>query len=304
MLGVGGKRTRRLWRAKCPLPDHDDEDPSWSIVDDPADERHGSWYCFGCDEGGGPVQLAAAIKNVTSQEAAEWLREVGVVGVATKPQGIIVEVASAIPSRLRWPIPGLELDPDKWPEAAKRYFEHTRGLLLDLASRHGIGATSEGKPSRSIVIPVESFGSIRTWASRSYVSKEHSQAQRRDGAQPEMALWGEPWLKPGKDPALVCEAVFDGLSLTALGFRNVVAVLGASALTPAKLAAIARCDDVVVCTDNDKAGDSAASRIMQSLARHCRVVRALPPEGHDFGSAPVDQIIKVMAEAMRRLEVE
>jgi hypothetical protein len=40
------------WTARCPLPDHDDATPSFSVYED-----SDSWYCFGCGRGGDLIQL-------------------------------------------------------------------------------------------------------------------------------------------------------------------------------------------------------------------------------------------------------
>ena len=50
------KRTGRLLKGSCPLPDHKDRSPSFYCYPD----GHGlcsSWWCFGCDRGGDVVDL-------------------------------------------------------------------------------------------------------------------------------------------------------------------------------------------------------------------------------------------------------
>ncbi len=48
----------------CPLPNHNDSNPSFNVYPD------GKWYCFGCREYGDVVDLWAAIKGLQSMEAA------------------------------------------------------------------------------------------------------------------------------------------------------------------------------------------------------------------------------------------
>lgn len=303
VLAVLGVRAERrggsLW-ASCPLPGHRDSTPSWSIL--ASGERAGNWYCHGCGRGGGPVELVVAIRGMDRDAAREWLRSYE----RTSWSAPIIEVSARIPARLRrWPLVGAEPSFVSWPERARRHWEEKRGLPAHLARDVSAAATGPecSQAPMSIVFPVVSFGALRTWVGRSYVPtrRSHYQASRDDGAQPDLALWGEPWLDPSTGPALVCEGIYDALSLTACGLRNAVAVLGAHAITPAKVAAVARGGAVVICTDADVAGDAAADSLSRALARHCRVERARPPEGHDWGSAPVRAIVDVVGDAATRL---
>lgn len=67
-LLCGPGRMRRVgerWIARCPLPDHEDRTPSFTVY-----PTNNSWYCFGCLRGGDVVDLAAAAWNYGDGEAA------------------------------------------------------------------------------------------------------------------------------------------------------------------------------------------------------------------------------------------
>ena len=52
----GPGKMRRIgenWTARCPLPDHDERTPSFTVY--PGDR---GWWCFGCGRGGDVVELA------------------------------------------------------------------------------------------------------------------------------------------------------------------------------------------------------------------------------------------------------
>lgn len=75
----GGVRLRRVGRryvGLCPL--HGDRRPSLSV--DPAGNR---WYCFGCQQGGGPVQWVMAVLQVDRPTALARLRADGWLGPLT-----------------------------------------------------------------------------------------------------------------------------------------------------------------------------------------------------------------------------
>jgi len=55
-LLCGPGRMRRIgerWTARCPLPDHDEKTPSFTVY--PGDR---GWWCYGCNRGGDVVDLA------------------------------------------------------------------------------------------------------------------------------------------------------------------------------------------------------------------------------------------------------
>jgi CHC2 zinc finger len=49
----------------CPLPDHDDRTPSFQVL-----ESH--WRCFGCNRGGGIIDLAAALYGIEPRGQGYW----------------------------------------------------------------------------------------------------------------------------------------------------------------------------------------------------------------------------------------
>jgi len=74
---VGGPLSRRgqTFTTRCPLPDHDDGSPSFTVY---ADNERG-WCCFGCGRGGDVVHLYALAWGCTDMRvaAAELLMEFG-----------------------------------------------------------------------------------------------------------------------------------------------------------------------------------------------------------------------------------
>ncbi len=71
MRSVGNK-----WVARCPLPDHEDRSPSFTVYPD-----EGGWFCYGCLRGGDVVELArfawAYDKAEVAMAAAQLLTEFG-----------------------------------------------------------------------------------------------------------------------------------------------------------------------------------------------------------------------------------
>jgi DNA primase len=54
LCGPGGlRRVGQEWLGRCPLPDHEDRSPSFTV-----NPEKGVWFCHGCLRGGDVVELA------------------------------------------------------------------------------------------------------------------------------------------------------------------------------------------------------------------------------------------------------
>lgn len=54
----------------CPLPDHEDSNPSFSIFADGS-----RWKCYGCNRGGGAIDLVKEFHGGSFIDAKRWLAE-------------------------------------------------------------------------------------------------------------------------------------------------------------------------------------------------------------------------------------
>ena len=83
---------------------------------------------------------------------------------------------------------------------------------------------------------------------------------------------------------LICEALIDALTLWSHGFRNVTAAYGVNGFTDDHWALLRACRParVVICFDNDEAGNRAAEELAERLAAEgVAVWRAALPTGKD-----------------------
>jgi CHC2 zinc finger len=70
------RRSGKEWVGRCPLPDHEDQTPSFTV-----NKAKNLWWCHGCLRGGDVVKLAQLAWNYTEREshtaAADVLHEFG-----------------------------------------------------------------------------------------------------------------------------------------------------------------------------------------------------------------------------------
>jgi DNA primase catalytic core len=96
-------------------------------------------------------------------------------------------------------------------------------------------------------------------------------------------VWNEAGLF-GQKEWLLCEALLDALTLWAAGFRNVTASYGVNGFTPDHwhLLDELKPERVILCYDNDPAGNAAAEALRPRLEeKGVAVIRARLPDGQD-----------------------
>jgi DNA primase catalytic core len=100
---------------------------------------------------------------------------------------------------------------------------------------------------------------------------------------PQRGVWNAGALAPGGD-WLVCEALIDALTLWCHGWRNVTASYGVNGFTAEHMALVRERKPrrVVICYDNDTAGNAQAEALAKELAAlGVEVWRAVLPEKKD-----------------------
>jgi DNA primase len=97
-------------------------------------------------------------------------------------------------------------------------------------------------------------------------------------------VWNGPALEKQRE-WLLCESIIDALSFWCQGFRNVTCAYGVNGFTADHWALLRlyRPGRVVICYDNDEAGNNAAKKLSGELAAEgFQVWRAVPPIGKDI----------------------
>jgi DNA primase len=266
----------RKLKALCPSPDHDDNDPSWTIIVDDTSPKYGSHHCFACKFGGGPWELVAAAKNIPVEEAGEWIyKALGGEHEITEDDVPKVVVRTPMKPRdleLPWGVQIPSLHGGEWFVPAFDYLID-RGIPDWQIQRWHIGFATKGSVAMRVVVPVVTRGKLMSYVARTFINdpKRYDTPKRTDGARPESAIFGEPGFDPDVRTVTIAEGVFSMRALERAGAPNPCAILGASALGPVKYDFFNRFERVLIATDPDKAGDLAASALQLFCERHTKV---------------------------------
>lgn len=304
-LGIKAKRQGPKFVASCPSPAHNDSSPSWSIINDPRSDKHGSHRCFGCSLQGGPWELAAAVHGSSLEEAGVWVwKELGVgreARIGDVPRVVVRSIGQRERPRFELPF-GVQIpsvDGSSWFAPALDYL-HARGIPDWQIERWHIGFARIGRCALRVVIPIHTAGELYSYVARRIVNDEaprYDVARQTDpGARPDFALFGEPAFE-GKRVVTVAEGCFSMMALERAGAPNPCAVLGVENLGDDKIDLLSRFETMLVATDPDRAGDACMRALSSKLGRYVELrrvqLRVSPDDASDQENA--ERIAEVWA---------
>lgn len=317
-LGVEVRKTagRELW-APCPLhgvAGRPERTPSFRIRNDPGDEKHGFYQCFGSCEGdrrnGGILKLVRLVLDLSGwKEARAWLRGKEIEREAEPPPARVAVVSSA-PKILGRGMPapkGAIVAPVAgWPSPARRYLVEKRGVPPEQAERWGLGYASVGRLAGRIYLPAhDRAGRLVNYTARSFVGHDQKFKEPPEGSGADKgAVFGERfWPGPGARRVVVAlESALNALAVERVVGLPVGSIFGSEVL-PAHLLRLGTFDVVLVASDPDKAGEKYYRAVRAGLARHAKVERVEIPEGTDcadLGRDAPDILRRAILEAADR----
>lgn len=301
----------RLW-ALCPF--HEDHKPSWFIRY--RGEHEGQHHCFTCKAGGGLVDLVMKMRGyVAPSSAIEWLKN-----FKEAPPPPVAAVSLQVQSPTKKPFKlsrAVRFEPlEKWPTLARRYAEQ-RGFAFQI-ERHRIGYAVEGRLEGRIVFVVwqgAPYMDLETWTPVSYQARTFIDHELRyyfpnEDENPNLDImfgachFPVPGLRR-RSRVHVTEGAINALAVERIlpprpdrgSAGHYACALGASDVREAHLNTLATFGEVVLVTDNDKAGNAAADSLYYSLARHTKVARVKFPPKEDPASVPVEICRAIISSA-------
>jgi hypothetical protein len=256
--------------ALCPSPDHGDgrgdrHIGTFSIHDDPGDERHGMAHCWSCKWGGDIFDVVRLVTGCGFDEALEFVAG-GATPVADVEESPVQEEDPEIYWRdlKEWRSPGVKMPRGCVPVGpgtrAERYLaERLFGSVL--AREEGI---LDWRRAKRIVVPVRMYGKLVTWVARSYngVKPKTITPELEDVGS------GSRWAIGGYDEAEAggvlntTESWANRLRLKQAGWSNPLSLCGSDLTEERVLAIMAlKPEKIVHWIDGDAAGRRLARDI-------------------------------------------
>ncbi|NLU24869.1 MAG: DNA primase [Clostridiales bacterium] len=290
----------------CPF--HNEKTPSFSVSPDKQ-----IYHCFGCKKGGGVISFVMEIENLSfpdavrflakranlpvpeddshgddrlrqrilhlNRDAARWYYE-----VLQRPEGSAVQayldkrqIHRAIAVRF-----GMGAAPDAWDTLllAMTQKGYTKAELLaaGLVVQGKNGHLYDKFRNRLILPVIDVRGDVIGFGSRVLDKSEPKYMNTPETItySKRRVLYGLNLAKKTKRPNMIlCEGNLDVVTLHQAGFDNAVASMG-TALTTEQTRLLSRyTKELVLCYDNDTAGQLATNRALEMLGRSEFAVRVL-----------------------------
>ena len=292
------KRKGTNYFGLCPF--HSEKTPSFSVAPDKQ-----MYHCFGCKKGGGVFSFIMEIENLTFPEAVEFLaRRAGMplpqegemqndgdrlrrrvlelnrtaarwfYDQLQQPQGAAVQ-AYLDKRQIRRSVAvrfGMGASLDQWDALLRAMSE--KGFTKKELMAAGLAVAGRGgriydKFRNRLMLPViDVRGDVVGFGSRVIDNSEPKYMNTTDTPtySKRRVLYGLNLAKKTKRPNIIlCEGNLDVVTLHQAGFDNAVASMG-TALTKEQLRLLSRyTKELVLCYDNDNAGQQATRRALELL---------------------------------------
>lgn len=281
--------------ARCPNHQPDNH-PSWSIVE--KGPERGLHACWSCQFSGGLWRLVAHVQGYTTDEdegrarAMQWLdstpdEEPALRAPKSSEDVTQVDVAPPMRRPMRLPAGVITAPLEQWVTPARRYAV-ARNLEAAQIDQWGLGYAVDGRLQGRIVVPVrDQRGKLANYMARDFTgssAKRYLYPSKHEGVDPRV-LFGEQWWpaeREHRDVVYVTEGALNALAVErALGACWLGAIGGASNVNVTVAAKLSTFGRVVVLTDADDAGDSAAKRLASDVEVIVPVARVRLPRDAD-----------------------
>jgi DNA primase len=293
-LGIKYRRQGHELQALCPF--HNDSKPSWSIRDQLGSPRHGRHHCFSCGQGGGVLALIEWVHGLTRDEARDWAARFGIFEQADLEASVELEVVGEPAPPFVMPREVIFKPFSEWVTPAKIY-AISRGITEDQVERWGIGYAVYGRLGGRIVLPIwDEAGRLASYTGRAFDGDELRYLHPKREENPrEGAIYGSHLWKGWRERVVINEGELNALACERAGEAAVGALSGVN-VTPDVIALLSSFDVVIVLTDPDAAGDTAAMKVFNSLTRWRRVVRIRLPAGYDAAKLDPEDLRAILSK--------
>jgi len=273
-LGVEGAFSGKEYIACCPMPEHEDKNPSFSISTE--GKSKGLWRCFSCGSSGNIIHLVQRVLGLERNEAVHKLLEWSGYG-----DRIVSPTTKEIISLLGDEQEDVEEDIVKIPMPKvsnsiksvvnylmekRRYTENKAG---EIAYHFQMKFSTDGYYKDRIIIPIfDSIGSQITFLACDVTGQQPKKVLQPKGSPMGRLLFNNN--NVSSDYVWVVEGVWDAIRLWNFG-EPAVAVFGSHLTSHQAKLLISKYNDVFLLYDGDDAGRETQNKAYELLSPYLNV---------------------------------
>lgn len=262
----------------CPLEEHEDKNPSFSISID-----NGRWRCFGCHGRGDLLSLMSVLWKCDREAARQ--RVYG--DDRNRPAGPVERIEEALALIAKEADQAADYsEPDVYalPDGAKRLVEGEpayeyaigRGLSHEIIRKHNLFTAPEYP--NWLYIPFDLYGQCRGWCRRDMTGLAERKYMMAGGMSPSVMFNLDGIC--GKEEVFLVEGAIDAMRImSVLPDLPVVAAL-TSKLSEVKEYWLSKMGvrTLVLAFDNDEAGQAGIRQIVKAVDDAFQIKLCLPPQ--------------------------
>ena len=260
----------------CPLPEHDDKNPSFRLG--LRDNCKGLWYCFSCGAKGNTIHLIQRVLSLTEEEAIEqigkWfgfpdlIRDISVKEIKKMLEDRIEnEVEEEI---IRFPMPRVEDDSSKIINylLERKYNE---AAATKIYTQYEMKICQNGYYRDRVIIPIhDSKGDMVMFEATTLDLKMNKMKKLYPSGSPvSKLLFNNHRIQ--SDYVCVCEGIFDAIKLN-LFELPAVSTFGASVSLYQTRMLINKYNKIYIMFDGDKAGKIGSENIIKEIYPYLQVI--------------------------------
>ncbi len=308
-LGIQVSDTGRYLKSCCPVPYHPGDGNNSGAWVWAYDQQKWRCYTHSCQEetGSDIIGLVMAMKEMAFPHAIKYLRELKDSDLQDLPPEATPEKVAQKVEENR------HIDKHKLSILMPDTYFRGRGISENILAKHRVGywqKTATFMDRRAVVPVFDVNNNLVGFTGRVIMSDEelgssdHAKwvhgrdfVTRKAGTFKKTSILYN--LNNCKDSVTrssriyIVEGPIDVWKMEQAGISNVVATLGLSiSFEQIQLLVRFGVKDVVLCYDNDDAGDLASKRVKEQIKDYFNVIIKQPKDAHDFGEMNTQQILE------------
>jgi len=287
------RRNDEVW---FPCPFHGEDTPSFSVS-----KSKGTYYCFGCQEGGNLITLIASQREMENDDAFEKLLDLA----GMSDYHVDIPELREMLKRLKMPKFKKKeaiIEPNELPATVRldeRCFAYLKKRHISRATaiEYGIRLCNSGYYRDYIIIPIcDERDKVVTFEAR-YVGTEGRKKVLYPRDSPDKLCVFNLSKAKKYDSVVAVEGIMDCLSMVSRNMENSITMFGVSMSSEQRRIISENFEEVIMFFDPDEAGNTGSSKLKEELSALVKVKVAKTYSGKDVKYLGSADIIQALSQA-------
>jgi len=236
----------------CPLPDHNDKNPSFAVY-----RKTNSWWCFGCNKGSRPIDFLIYYYGFSFNDAIRYLKTHYNLKFDNPTEKAVFEEYKPLYS---------------FPDDIKEWLRHRKLTDETIAKFKLVVFKSERTGERVLGIPLfNEKGEVENWKIRRDPVKEDETKEKYKFLfkGKKISIFPLPLIDFNKNEMVLCEGELDTILLLQENFNAITSTAGGNSISKNDelFSILKKFKKIYIIPDNDETGKRWAFEIKERLSK-------------------------------------